>query len=86
MPKNGFYFDDTSFDKGTGEFNPKNFNPINTISDKNLRVLADYGKHLYKNIDYAMKETCHEMMDRAAEAFIGCLKLINEAVGDYCFA
>ena len=32
------------------------------------------------------KETCHEMMDRSVEASINCLKLINEAVGDYCFA
>ncbi|MCX5642168.1 MAG: methyltransferase [Candidatus Omnitrophica bacterium] len=123
MPRGGFYFDDTSFDKETGEFNPKNFDPINTISDENLRALADYGKHLYQNTDYAVlgwdfgvcflglslitakrnvvtlgrptewmtmllteKETCHEMMDRAVEAFISCLKLINEAVGDYCFA
>ena len=32
------------------------------------------------------KETCHEMMDRSVEATIRCLRLINEAVGDYCFA
>ncbi len=32
------------------------------------------------------KDTCHEMMDRSVEATIKCLKLMNEAVGDYCFA
>ena len=32
------------------------------------------------------KETCHEMMDRSVEATIRCLKLLNEAVGDYVFA
>ena len=32
------------------------------------------------------KETCHEMMDRSVEATIKCLKLVNQAVGDYCFA
>ncbi|MCE5310284.1 MAG: hypothetical protein LLG20_21830 [Acidobacteriales bacterium] len=32
------------------------------------------------------KESCHEMMDRSVEAYIQCLKLINQAVGDYCFA
>jgi len=32
------------------------------------------------------KDTCHEMMDRSVEASIGCLKLLREAVGDYCFA
>ena len=32
------------------------------------------------------KETCHEMMGRSVEATIKCLKLVNQAVGDYCFA
>ena len=32
------------------------------------------------------KETCHEMMDKSVEASISCLKLLNEALGDYCFA
>jgi uroporphyrinogen decarboxylase len=123
MPKDGFYFDDTGFDKSSCKFNPKEFNPIKTISDEKMKILASYGKHLYENTDYAIlgwgsgicfvglsiiadkanivtlgmpsewmmmllteKETCHEMMDRAVEASISCLKLINEAVGDYCFA
>jgi Uroporphyrinogen decarboxylase (URO-D) len=32
------------------------------------------------------KATCHEMMDRSVEATINCLKLINQALGEYCFA
>jgi uroporphyrinogen decarboxylase len=32
------------------------------------------------------KQTCHEMMNRSVEAAISCLRLVNEAVGDYCFA
>ena len=32
------------------------------------------------------KQSCHEMMDRSVEASIQCLKLLNQAVGDYCFA
>ena len=32
------------------------------------------------------KETCHEMMDRSVEATIKCLGLVNQAVGDCCFA
>ena len=32
------------------------------------------------------KETCHEMMDRSVEATIQCLQLVNQAVGDDCFA
>ena len=32
------------------------------------------------------KETCHELMGKSVEAYIQCLKQINQAVGDYCFA
>ena len=32
------------------------------------------------------KDTCHELMDRSVEAAISCLRLVNEAVGDFCFA
>ena len=32
------------------------------------------------------KDTCHEIMDRSVEATIQCLKLVNQAVGEYCFA
>lgn len=123
MPKGGFYFDDTIFDKTEGKFNPQNFHPITTIPDETLKILARYGKHLYEDTNYAIlgwgfgvcflglslitaktdnvtlgrptewmmmllteKEICHEMMDKSVEASISCLKLINEAVGDYCFA
>ena len=32
------------------------------------------------------KETCHELMDRSVDATISCLELVNQAVGDRCFA
>jgi len=32
------------------------------------------------------KDTCHQLMDRSVEAAISCLRLVNQAVGDYCFA
>lgn len=32
------------------------------------------------------KDACHEMMSRSVDASIKCLKLVNEAVGDRCFA
>jgi uroporphyrinogen decarboxylase len=123
MPKGGFYFDDTSFGICDREFDPKEFEPVTTIPDEHLRILEDYGRHLYESTDYALlgwgygvcflgmslitdrrnnvtmgmplewivrlkteKESCHEMMDRSVEAYIRCLKLINQAVGDYCFA
>jgi len=123
MPKSGFYFDDTRFDRGDSKFNPKDFNPTATIPDEHLRILARHGKYLHENTDYAIlgwgfgvcflglslittradnvtlgrptewlamlmteKDTCHEMMDKSVESSIKCLRLINEAVDDYCFA
>jgi hypothetical protein len=122
MPKNGYYFDDMSFNK-SGRIDTKNFRLVSDIPDERLNVLRDYGRSLYENTDYAVlgwgfgvsfvgmswvsegatnltqglpgewmmmlmteKETCHEMMDRAVEATIRCLKLVRQAVGDYCFA
>ena len=32
------------------------------------------------------KETCHEMMGRAVDASIKCMRLVNQAVGRYCVA
>lgn len=32
------------------------------------------------------KETCHEIMNRSVDATISCLRLVNQAVGGYCFA
>ena len=119
MPKGGFYFDNTAFDKAKEKFNPDDFKPAITIPDEDLKMLNRYGKHLYENTEYAIlgwgsgvcflglslvdnvtlgrptewmmmllteKETCHELMDRSVEASISCLKLIKDAVGDYCFA
>jgi hypothetical protein len=123
MPRGGFYFDDTGFDKGSCKFDPREFNPTTVIPDECLKILASYGKHLYEETEYAIlgwgsgvcflglslitgrkenvtlgmptewmmmlmteKDTCHEMMDKSVEASINCLKVINEAVGDYCFA
>ena len=122
MPKNGYYFDDQSFNKG-GHLDPQKFRPICDVADEHLKLLAQYGRSLYENTDYAIlgwgfgpcflglslitdrsnnvtqgrpddwmvmlmteKETCHALMDRAAEATIRCLELVHQAVGDYCFA
>ena len=122
MPKNGYYFDDTSFNRNE-RIDPAKFRPVSDIPDEHLKILARYGRSLYENTDYALlgwgfgvcflglslitdrasnvtqglpnewmmmlmteKETCHEMMDRSVEATIKCLGLVNQAVGDYCFA
>jgi uroporphyrinogen-III decarboxylase len=122
MPRNGFYFDDLSFNSGEG-IDPRKFKPVSNIPEEHLEVFARYGKRLYESTDYALlgwgggvcflglslitdrasnvtmgmpnqwmmllmteKETCHEMMGRSVDASISCLKLLNEALGDYCFA
>jgi len=122
MPKNGYYFDDTSFNRGD-RIDPQEFQPVSDIPDEQLTILSRYGRSLYENTDYAIlgwgfgvcflglslitdrtsnvtqglpdqwmmmllteKETCHEMMDRSVEATIKCLNLVNQAVGDCCFA
>lgn len=122
MPRGGFYFDDTSYGKATGEFDPQAFRPLTTIPDQDLERLAGLARHLYHHTEYALlgwgpfgpcflglsfitgnnvtmgrpadwmmmlltePDTCHQMMHRAVEATISCLKLVHQAVGDYCFA
>jgi hypothetical protein len=122
MPRGGYYFDDTSFNRGDG-IDPQKFTPQSDIPDESLRMMADYAADLYRSTDYALlgwgfgvcflglslitdrrnnvtqgmpdewmmmlmteKETCHEIMDRSVEATIRCLKLVSQAVGDFCFA
>ena len=122
MPRGGYYFDDTSFNRGDG-IDPTKFKPQSDIPDGSLRMLADYAGGLYRSTDYALlgwgfgvcfmglslitdrsnnvtqgmpdewmmmlmteKETCHELMNRSVEATISCLRLVNQAVGGYCFA
>ena len=122
MPRGGYYFDDTSFNRGDG-IDPTKFKPQSDIPDGSLRMLADYAGGLYRSTDYALlgwgfgvcfmglslitdrsnnvtqgmpdewmmmlmteKEACHELMDRSVEATISCLRLVNQAVGGYCFA
>jgi len=122
MPRGGYYFDDTSFNRGDG-IDPTKFKPQLDIPDESLRMLADYAGGLYRSTDYALlgwgfgvcfmglslitdrsnnvtqgmpdewmmmlmteKEACHELMNRSVEATISCLRLVNQAVGGYCFA
>jgi hypothetical protein len=122
MPRGGYYFDDTQFNRGSG-IDPAAFRPQDDIPDETLRLLEDYARRLYRMTDYALlgwgfggcflglslitdrgsnvtqgmpdewmvmlmteKDTCHEMMDRSVEATISCLKLVDEALGDTCFA
>ena len=53
MPKDGFYFDDQSFDTGSG-IDPAKFRPVDTIPDETLQQMARYGKQLFDATDYAL--------------------------------
>jgi len=53
MPKNGYYFDDTSFNRGEG-IDPAKFEPIDDIPDETLRQIEEYSSGLYHGTDYAL--------------------------------
>ena len=53
MPKNGYYFDDTSFNQGD-RIDPQKFRPVSDIPDEHLKMLSHYARSLYKNTDYAI--------------------------------
>jgi hypothetical protein len=53
MPKGGYYFDDTAFNRG-GRIDPAKFRPPSDIPDESLRLLADYTAHLYRETGYAL--------------------------------
>ena len=54
MPKNGYYFDDVSFNRGDGGIDPAKFKPVDTIPDAELRQIEDYSSELYSGTDYAL--------------------------------
>ncbi len=53
MPKNGYYFDDMSCNRGEC-IKPQEFRPVSDISDEHLKLLSQYGRSLYENTDYAI--------------------------------
>ena len=53
MPKNGYYFDDMSFNRGD-RIDPQKFRPVSDIPDEHLKILSEYGRSLYRNTDYAI--------------------------------
>jgi len=53
MPKGGYYFDDLSFNRG-GRLDPQKFRPVSDIPDEHLTLLAEYGRSLYHNTEYAI--------------------------------
>ncbi len=53
MPKDGYYFDDISFNRGAG-IDPGKFRPVEDIPEAELRQIEDYSSQLYDSTDYAL--------------------------------
>jgi hypothetical protein len=53
MPKDGYYFDDISFNRGEG-IDPAKFRPVDDIPEVALRQIEDYSSQLYDDTDYAL--------------------------------
>ncbi|MEW5814194.1 MAG: hypothetical protein AB1798_02200 [Spirochaetota bacterium] len=51
MPKGGFYFDDTAFNRGGG-IRPDKFKPVDSIPDEQLKVFSQYARHLYESTEW----------------------------------
>lgn len=53
MPRDGHYFDDMTFNRGTS-IDPHKFRPVSDIPAEHLDVLGAYARALYDNTDYAI--------------------------------
>jgi len=53
MPKGGYYFDNTSFNRGEG-IDPAKFKPQHDIPDESLRLMADYAARLRRDTPFAL--------------------------------
>lgn len=54
MPREGYYFDDISFNEPGATIDPKAFRPVTGFPDKQLKALQARGKFLYENSEYAL--------------------------------
>lgn len=54
MPKGGYYFDDTSFNRVEEGICPEEFRPVRDIPDEQLAVFAAHARQLYEGTDYAL--------------------------------
>ena len=53
MPKDGYYFDDVSFNRREA-INPAKFHPLDDIPDNLLRQVEEYSRCLYRDTEYAL--------------------------------
>ncbi|MBI2437731.1 MAG: hypothetical protein HYV36_02825 [Lentisphaerae bacterium] len=54
MPREGYYFDDISFNQPGGSIDPAAFKPTSGFTDEQLKALQARGKLLYDNTEYAL--------------------------------
>jgi hypothetical protein len=54
MPRDGYYFDDVTFNVPGAVIDPKAFRPVSGFTDELLRAAEMRGKHLYDNTEYAL--------------------------------
>ncbi len=54
MPREGYYFDDISFNESGATIDPAGFKPITGYTDEQLAALQARGKFLHDNTGYAM--------------------------------
>jgi uroporphyrinogen decarboxylase len=54
MPRDGYYFDDTSFNGAGRTIDPALFRPVTGFTDEQLSALQSRGKFLYGNTEYAL--------------------------------
>ncbi len=54
MPREGYYFDDISFNEPGAVIDPTAFKPVTGFTDEQLNALQARGKFLYENSKYAM--------------------------------
>jgi uroporphyrinogen decarboxylase len=54
MPREGYYFDDISFNQPGMTIDPEAFRPATGLTDEELRALQARGTFLYNNTEYAL--------------------------------
>lgn len=53
MPRDGWYFDDTAFNR-EGRIDPAKFRPQSSVPEEHLRLLERYARDLYGSTEYAL--------------------------------
>ena len=54
MPRDGHYFDDVSFNDPRSTLDPRNFRPVDTVPERELRNLETLSRRLYEGTEYAL--------------------------------